>query len=41
MERLYLDNYFSIEKARSGLGLQPLYTTEKAMKECLPYHVDL
>jgi 3beta-hydroxy-delta5-steroid dehydrogenase/steroid delta-isomerase len=41
VERLYLDNYFSVAKARRDLGYQPLYTTEKAMKECLPYYVDL
>jgi 3beta-hydroxy-delta5-steroid dehydrogenase/steroid delta-isomerase len=41
VERLYLDNYFSVEKARRELGYQPLYTTEQAMKECLPYYVDL
>lgn len=41
VERLYLDNYFSVEKARRDLGYEPLYTTEKAMQECLPYYVDL
>ena len=41
VERLYLDNYFSVEKARRELGYQPLYTTEQAARECLPYYVDL
>jgi len=41
VERLYLDNYFSVEKARRELGYQPLYTTEQAATECLPYYVDL
>jgi 3beta-hydroxy-delta5-steroid dehydrogenase/steroid delta-isomerase len=41
VERLYLDNYFSIDKARRDLGYEPLFTTEKAMSECLPYYVDL
>ena len=41
MERLYLDNYFSIAKAERDLGYQPLFTTEQAMAECLPYYVDL
>ena len=41
MERLYLDNYFSIAKAQRDLGYQPLFTTERAMAECLPYYVDL
>jgi 3beta-hydroxy-Delta5-steroid dehydrogenase / steroid Delta-isomerase len=41
VERLYLDNYFSVEKARRDLGYEPLYTTEKALQECIPYYVDL
>jgi 3beta-hydroxy-delta5-steroid dehydrogenase/steroid delta-isomerase len=41
VERLYLDNYFSIEKAQRDLGYRPLFTTEQAMAECLPYYVDL
>jgi 3beta-hydroxy-delta5-steroid dehydrogenase/steroid delta-isomerase len=41
VERLYLDNYFSVAKARRDLGYEPLYTTEKAMQECLPYYVGL
>src|SRR5689334_11515299 len=41
VERLYLDNYFSIAKAERDLGYRPLFTTEKAMEECLPYYVDL
>ena len=36
VERLYLDNYFSIAKAQRDLGYQPLFTTERAMAECLP-----
>ncbi|MDT5222868.1 MAG: 3beta-hydroxy-Delta5-steroid dehydrogenase / steroid Delta-isomerase, partial [Mycobacterium sp.] len=41
VERVYLDNYFSIAKARRDLGYEPLFTTEQALKECLPYYVDL
>jgi len=41
VERLYLDNYFSIAKAQRDLGYQPLFTTERAIAECLPYYVDL
>ncbi|MDT5016531.1 MAG: 3beta-hydroxy-Delta5-steroid dehydrogenase / steroid Delta-isomerase [Mycobacterium sp.] len=41
VERLYLDNYFSIAKATRDLGYQPLFTTEQAMTECIPYYVDL
>ncbi len=41
VERLYLDNYFSIAKAEADLGYRPLFTTEQAMADCLPYYVDL
>ncbi|MDH6247052.1 NAD-dependent epimerase/dehydratase family protein [Mycobacterium sp. OTB74] len=41
VERLYLNNYFSIAKAKRDLGYEPLFTTEQATKECLPYYVDL
>ncbi len=41
VERLYLDNYFSIAKAERDLGYQPLFTTGEAMRECLPYYVEL
>ncbi|AYE99109.1 KR domain-containing protein [Mycobacterium paragordonae] len=41
IERVAINNYFSIEKARRDLGYEPLFTTEQALKECLPYYVDL
>ena len=41
VERVYLDNYFSIAKATRDLGYRPLFTTEQAMAECLPYYVDM
>jgi 3beta-hydroxy-Delta5-steroid dehydrogenase / steroid Delta-isomerase len=41
IERVSLDNYFSIAKARRDLGYEPLFTTEQAMAECLPYYVGL
>lgn len=41
VERLYLDNYFSIAKAERDLGYRPLFTTEQAMTECLPYYIEL
>lgn len=41
VERVYLDNYFSIEKARRDLGYEPLFTTEQALQDCLPYYTDL
>lgn len=41
VERLYLDNFFSIAKATRDLGYQPLFTTEQALSECLPYYVGM
>jgi 3beta-hydroxy-Delta5-steroid dehydrogenase / steroid Delta-isomerase len=41
VERLYLNNYFSIAKAKRDLGYEPLFTTEQAMTHCMPYYVDL
>ena len=41
VERLYLDNYFSVAKASRDLGYQPLFTTEQALAQCLPYYVKL
>lgn len=41
VERLYLNNYFSIAKATRDLGYRPLFTTEQARADCLPYYVDL
>ncbi|OMC03613.1 steroid delta-isomerase [Mycolicibacter heraklionensis] len=41
VERLYLNNYFSIAKAGRDLGYRPLFTTEQAMADCLPYYKEL
>jgi 3beta-hydroxy-Delta5-steroid dehydrogenase / steroid Delta-isomerase len=41
VERLYLDNFFSVAKASRDLGYLPLFTTEKALTECLSYYVDM
>jgi 3beta-hydroxy-Delta5-steroid dehydrogenase / steroid Delta-isomerase len=41
VERLYLDNYFSVAKATRDLGYRPLFSTEQALKDCLPYYVDM
>jgi 3beta-hydroxy-delta5-steroid dehydrogenase/steroid delta-isomerase len=41
VERLYLDNFFSVAKASRDLGYQPLFSTEKALTECLPYYVEM
>ena len=41
IERITIDNYFSIAKAQRDLGYVPLFTTEQAMADCLPYYTDL
>jgi 3beta-hydroxy-delta5-steroid dehydrogenase/steroid delta-isomerase len=41
VERIYLDNYFSVAKAERDLGYRPLFTTKGAMAQCLPYYTDL
>jgi 3beta-hydroxy-delta5-steroid dehydrogenase/steroid delta-isomerase len=41
VERLYLDNFFSIAKASRDLGYQPLFNTEQALSECLSYYVEM
>lgn len=41
VERLYIDNHFSIAKAQRDLGYQPLFTTDEAMAECLGYYTDM
>lgn len=41
VERVYLDNYFSVAKAGRDLGYRPLFTTEEAMAQCLPYYTEL
>lgn len=41
VERIYLDNYFSIAKAKRDLGYEPLFTTQQAMADCLPYYTEL
>lgn len=41
VERIYLDNYFSIAKAERDLGYRPKYTTAEALEHCLPYYVEL
>ncbi len=38
VERISIDNYFSIAKAQRDLGYEPLYTTAQAMERCLPYY---
>lgn len=38
VERMYLDNYFSIDKARRDLGYEPLFNTEQAIEQSLPYY---
>jgi 3beta-hydroxy-delta5-steroid dehydrogenase/steroid delta-isomerase len=41
VERISLNNYFSIAKAERDLGYAPLFTTQQAMAECLPYYTEL
>jgi 3beta-hydroxy-delta5-steroid dehydrogenase/steroid delta-isomerase len=41
VERLYLNNHFSVAKARRDLGYRPLFTTEQAMAESMPYYTEL
>jgi 3beta-hydroxy-delta5-steroid dehydrogenase/steroid delta-isomerase len=41
VQRVYLDNYFSVAKASRDLGYRPLFTTEQALAECLPYYVEM
>ena len=41
IERIAIDNYFSIEKARRDLGYEPLYTTAQGIKESLPYYIKM
>jgi 3beta-hydroxy-Delta5-steroid dehydrogenase / steroid Delta-isomerase len=41
VDRIYLDNNFSVGKAGRDLGYRPLFTTEQAMADCLPYYRDL
>jgi 3beta-hydroxy-delta5-steroid dehydrogenase/steroid delta-isomerase len=41
VERISMDNHFSIAKAQHDLGYEPLFTTEQALAECLPYYTEL
>ncbi len=41
LERVTVNNYFSIEKARRELGYQPLYTTQQGIDESLAYYKEL
>lgn len=38
VERIAINNYFSIDKARQHLGYEPIYSTAQAMQECIPYY---
>lgn len=41
IERIAIDNYFSIDKARRDLGYEPLYNTEQGIEASLPYYVEM
>ncbi|MET4707955.1 NAD-dependent epimerase/dehydratase family protein [Endozoicomonas lisbonensis] len=38
LERIGIDNYFSIEKARNELGYSPLFSTAEAWEQSMPYY---
>ena len=38
IERIGVNNYFSIEKARKDLGYEPLYTTAQGIEESKPFY---
>jgi 3beta-hydroxy-delta5-steroid dehydrogenase/steroid delta-isomerase len=41
IERIAMDNYFSIEKARKDLGYEPLFTTAQGIEQSTPFYVSL
>ena len=41
VERIAIDNFFSIDKARRDLGYEPLYNTEQGIQESLPYYTEM
>jgi 3beta-hydroxy-delta5-steroid dehydrogenase/steroid delta-isomerase len=41
IDRVCLDNYFSIDKARRDLGYEPLFTTQQGIEASIPYYVEL
>lgn len=41
VERVAVDNYFSVKKARAELGYDPLYNAKKGMEESIPYYKEL
>lgn len=41
IERVAISNTFSIEKARRDLGYQPLFTTDEATQESIPFYKEL
>ena len=41
VERIAIDNFFSIAKARRDLGYEPLFNTEQGMKDCIPYYQEM
>lgn len=41
VERIAIDNFFSIDKARRQLGYEPLYNTAQGMQECIPYYQEM
>lgn len=41
LERICIDNHFSIDKARRELGYQPLYNSAQGMEASMPYYQKL
>lgn len=41
VERVAMDNYFSVNKARLELGYEPQYDSKKGMEESIPYYKEL
>jgi 3beta-hydroxy-delta5-steroid dehydrogenase/steroid delta-isomerase len=41
VERIAIDNFFSIAKAKRDLGYEPLYNTQQGMQQCIPYYQEM
>lgn len=41
VERIAIDNFFSIAKARRDLGYEPLYNTQQGLQQCIPYYQEM
>lgn len=41
VERIAIDNFFSIAKAKRDLGYEPLFNTQQGLKQCIPYYQEM